>query len=227
MPMTRAQLRSEIKDLGHNYGTTGWDTRLDRFLNQGARDVILSEDWPQRRTTTVLSTGTSGATLSLPGTIRQVWLPDADGGMVLEPIDVTALREDYPGQSNLLGVPVYYYVERTSNTSWTIKTWPERSGQTINVDYFQRACWLNVATPVLEAGAGTTGHDSYTLVGDETFEDAVILATRLRVLGDADELDLAEALEVQLQREIARLKDNELTINGDEPESIKQTRVWY
>jgi hypothetical protein len=68
--------------------------------------------------------------------------------------------------------------------------------------------------------------DSDVLIGDAIFDEAVLLAARLRALEDTDETGLREDVSARLERELVGLRDRELNVIADEAPDIKQTWAW-
>jgi hypothetical protein len=211
--VNRGELRQELYDLGHDY-LEDEPGRAERFLDQGAADILLDEPWPQRVTEDTLA---PGALLPSLGTILQVW--DASTGRVLFPTTAQEVRDAYTAADTSQGEPIEYYVVQNR----MLRTRPlVPEGRQITVEHFSKGVWQDGATRCLKAPA-----DTAVLVGEEIFDEAVLLAARLRALEDTDEDDLRESISARLERELVGLRDRELNPVADEPKRIKQTRPWH
>jgi hypothetical protein len=215
MSMTLGDIREEVMAMGHRYATDGWESRLDRFINYAARDVVRAEDWPCRFIIESVDYADYRPDI---GHIKQVY---ADDGTILTPRRFDDLVDEYGDPAQWTeGQPLYY----AALTNFTLVLYPPISTtDSYRVAHFSNNCWLDKAssTPQLEAD-----DDNDRFLYDELTE-AVTLGARLRALEDSDEDQLREAVAQRFGRQLDALRDSELQTVVDEPFDIKQTRPWY
>ena len=212
--MNRRELRDELYALGHHY-LEEEPGRADRFIDQGAGDVMLNEPWPQRVVIDALSTQQPLRTL---GTIEQVWV---DGSSYpLTPTTATEIRDAYGTLEPTVGEPLYYWVVQNSYF-WT---WPALdASRTLMVEHVGKGIWEeNAGERYVEAHS-----DESYLLGDGAFDEAVLLAARLRVLEDSDETGLRDTIAQRLETELVGLRFRELNTVADAPRYVEQTGPWY
>lgn len=144
--MTLADLRNEFYARGFRHlkdGTgAGSDDRANRFINQGANDVYVADDWDWLRTSKT-GTGTTVQITSVAsggtGRLRVVeQVVDLTTNTKLAPINRVDLGDLDPTLAQN-GSPIYYYVERDFGSvdgSARIVPWPGNSaGHSIKVHY--------------------------------------------------------------------------------------------
>lgn len=217
--LTRTQLAQELLDAGHHYLGTSATARVLRMIDLAAEDILHGEPWPQRRLDAAMVTDSVGAIPVTEGLGDIVQVIYTTTGLPLTPTTEDTLYDN--GLHEATGAPTGYYVDRAEQL---IVTPIPPAGTGLIVRSRTRLTWQTTAG-VLHPAASVVGGD-VLLGGRGDFDEAVTIAARLRAIEDTDEVALRDQLQARLEAQLARLRDQLLNQQVDEPLRIKQTRPW-
>lgn len=198
--MDFAELKTELAARGFDYLS---DTRLGQYINWARAELDETDLWPYREES---ATGVAPLAIADLGTIEAVL--DAHD-QPLNPTDYRDIVATY-GDISITGNPAHYYVANPSGTL-QVATFPV-STDNIQVQYWQ-------VTPDL------TGTEEP--VSPARFHKIIVdMATR-EAYRDADSHQAAESLQVQIDRDIWRMREALLVQTTQGPQSrIQVTERW-
>lgn len=180
--MTYAELKAELAARGFDF----LDARLGTYINSAAAELDETELWPYREDFEV---GTAPLAISDLGTIEQV-INTSRSSLSLDPAEYGDLVAWY-GDLSVDGTPTYFYVAWPSGVP-TVATFPE-STDTISVQYYR-------VTAEMVGAADTPASPSrwHKLIVDMAVREAY---------RDSDNHGAAEGLQVQIERDLARMRN--------------------
>lgn len=208
--MDFAELRAELAARGFDY--LG-DDRLALYINRAYFELTDADLWPTRLTRS--DPGPAPMELFVSGTnIIVLSVTDETTGSRLKPTDIHSLLSSGV-DIDQTGTPIYYYTLKSalSTADEDVHTWPVTGGD-ITVWYYHGA----VALP-------TDGSDP-SLIPPQYHLLIVDIAVRM-AYRDADNHEAAEALQVQIERDLLLMRRNLLIDNVDGPDGyIQTTERW-
>lgn len=199
--MNFSELKTELAARGFDYLS---DTRLGQYINWARAELDDTELWPYREES---ATGTAPLSISDLGTIEAVI--DTTTSLPLEAWDYRDLLHSY-GDLSVDGSPQFYYLANPSGTP-EVATYPE-SSNTIGVQYWE-------VTPDL------TGTD--TPLAPSRFHKIIVDMAARECYRDADNHQAAEALQVQIDRDLWRMREALLVGSTQGPQArVQITEGW-
>jgi hypothetical protein len=176
-----SELIDELQARGFSYLS---DTRAGQYINWARSQLDDMYLWPYRETSV---TGTSALSISDLGTIEAVL--NTTQQVPLQPADYRSLLE-WHGDLSVSGDPVYYYVAWPSGTP-TVATYPSNS-DTIGVQYYK-------------VTADLTGTDDPA--APTRFHGLIVDLAAAKAYRDSDNFQAAEALQADINRQVAVMVD--------------------
>lgn len=180
--MTFAELKTRLAKRGFNFLD---DDRLGELINDAAAELDEIELWPYREGS---ATGTAPLAIADLGTIEQV-INTSQTNASLSPMDYGELVSYY-GDLSSDGSPLFFYVAWPSGVP-TVATYPE-SSDTIGVQY-----WAVTARMDDDADEPRT---------PERFQKIIVDIAVREAYRASDEHGAAEALQVQIDRDLHRMR---------------------
>lgn len=205
--MTFAEMKTELAARGFDYLS---DTRLSYYINAGMHELVSIDQWPFR---VVTQSGPIPYTLEDPLAVIQEVRVTAERRS-LAPIDRESLADIF-ADLTMTGTPTYYYLDRESTTGIMVTT---------------LRCYP-VATPTVAIRYLITDQ---TLAGDSDQCNVPVVWQRLIVdiavrmaYRDADNHEAAEAVQVQIDRDLMIMRVSLLVENSDGPDGyVTPTEGW-
>jgi hypothetical protein len=196
-----SELKTELSDRGFSYLS---DTRLGRYINNARAELDDTDLWPYREEFT---TGAAPLSISDLGTIEAV-LDERDQPLI--PGEYRDLVSVF-GDISTAGTPTHYYIANPSGTL-QVATYPT-SSETIQVQYWE-------VTPDLSLSSDTP-------LAPTRFHKLIVDMAVRECYRDADNHEAAEALQVQIDRDLWRMREALLVQTTQGPQShIQITERW-
>jgi hypothetical protein len=181
--MTFDELKTELAARGFDMLS---DDRLGRYVNQAAAELDETELWPYREQ---FASGEAPLAIEDLGTIEQV-INSSQSSVSLDPMDYGDLVAMY-GDLSVDGTPSYYYTAWPSGVP-TVATYPE-SEDTISVQYWAVSEEMSADADLPAAPA--------------RFHKLIVDMAAREAYRDSDNHGAAEGLQVQIDRDLARMRN--------------------
>lgn len=196
--MTFAELKTELLARGFDY----LNGREAAMINRGKRALDGYALWPYREAS---ASGTAPLTVTDLGVVEMV-IDVSNSNAPLSQAKYGELVQTY-GDLTVDGVPCFWY-RGTPGGVPTIATYPE-STHTIGVQYYKILPDLSAAGDEPEA--------------PDRWHDLIVDLAAIRAYRDQDNHQAAESLQVQVDRDLAQMVQEELTEQVQGPQFIQTT----
>lgn len=212
--MNSDEVKAEIAARGFDYLE---DTRLTQFALWAYQELTDTDLWATRigafNGAAPLSIGTDGA-----GTIASVFITSESPARQLTPASREWLEHVF-GDLTQTGTPVYYYSDSVTSASAArnVNVYPAAT-PTLAVRLYQ--------TPIQWPDDGFGGPGDLIYVPERFHRTIVDIAVRM-AYRDADDHDAADRLQLQIDKDIDRMRMSLLVENAEGPDGYVQvTGVW-